>query len=428
MAEQTPSRYVSSPVYRWYALSVLMLIYLFHSVDRAMPAILTEPVKAEFDLSDAQLGIFTGLAYGLSLAVCVLPAGALSDRAHRRNLLGILVIIWSACTAIGGFVRNFGQLVAARVGVGAAEAGAAPTAMPMIMDMFPARSRGTAVGFFYASANLGAVVAAAVGGYVAEYYGWRMALLVTGLPGILAAILLFATVEEPRRGEQDASNAVRDENRGAGMIAAMRFVAHKPALLLLMTGCALMGLISISLGAWAASFFVRVHGLSLAEVGTLIGVFGGVGGVVAPALYGKLGDTLMVRHPAWPVRLVWISAIFAAVAGYVMLFSPFMLVAIIAYGIGEFLRSGYPPPTYSALLAHTPPQLRGSVMALLQFISVLIGFGAGPILIGALSDYYGGGVMIRYALATGLLAFVPVIICLAAASVLLYRKKPSFDD
>lgn len=423
MTRSAASRYVSSPAYRWYALGVLMLIYLFHSVDRAMPAILTEPIKAEFALSDTQLGIFTGLAYGLSLAACVLPVGALSDRVHRRNLLGLLVILWSACTVIGGFVRNFGQLVLARVGVGAAEAGAAPTAMPMIMDMFPARSRGTAFGLFYASANLGAVVAAAAGGYVAQNYGWRAAMLLAGLPGILAAILLFATVAEPRRGEHDAADAACDESKGAGMMAALRFVARKPALLLLIAGCALMGLISISLGAWAASFFVRVHGLSLSEVGTLIGLFGGIGGVVSPALYGKLADILMVKHPAWPLRLVWISAILAAAAGYVMVFSPFVAVAIIAYGVGEFLRSGYPPPTYSVLLAQTPPQLRGSVMALLQFISVLIGFGAGPVLIGALSDYYGGGTMIRYALATGLLAFVPVIVCLTASSALLYRKK-----
>src|SRR3546814_19885477 len=88
----------------------------------------------------------------------------------------------------------------------------------------------------------------------------------------------------------------------ARFVDVLRFIWHKPALIFLIAGCSLLGLISISLGSWAASFFVRVHGLSLSEVGLLLGIFGGLGGVVAPAVYGKLGDTLLPRNPPWPLR------------------------------------------------------------------------------------------------------------------------------
>ncbi|MBN8842913.1 MAG: MFS transporter [Sphingomonadales bacterium] len=423
--ELTPSRYARSPAYRWYAVGVLMLIYMSHAVDRSMPSILTEPIRAEFGLSDAQLGLFTGVAYGLALAAFVLPMGYFSDRVHRRNFLAVIVFIWSICTALGGFARDFWHLLITRTGVGAAEAGAAPAALPMLMDMFPARGRGLAFGMFYVSANLGAVVASAAGGYMADHHGWRTALFVAGAPGIFAALLLFFTVEEPRRGEMEepgADGTIAPVAK-ARFVDVLRFIWHKPALIFLISGCSLLGLISISLGAWAASFFVRVHGLSLSEVGLLIGIFGGLGGVVAPAVYGKLGDTLLMRNPAWPLRLVWISAIVALFSGYMMLFSPVLAIAVVGYGLGEFLRSGYPPPAYSTLLNETPPHMRGTMTSIVQFTSVLIGFGLGPVMVGMLSDFYGGGVMIRYALATGLLVFIPVVLFLAIASRMLYGRR-----
>ena len=184
-----------------------------------------------------------------------------------------------------------------------------------------------------------------------------------------------------------------------------------------------MALISISLGAWAASFFVRIHGLSLAEVGLLVGIFGGMGGVVAPAVYGKLGDSLIPRYAGWPLRLIWISAILALGAGMMMLFSDILVLAVIGYGLGEFLRSGYSPPAYATLMSLTPPSMRGSMMSIIQFASVLIGFGLGPLLVGMLSDYYGGGVMIRYALATALFVFIPVTIFIALASWILFGRR-----
>jgi len=106
-----------------------------------------------------------------------------------------------------------------------------------------------------------------------------------------------------------------------------------------------------------------------------------------------------------------------------MLFSPVLALAVLGYGLGEFLRSGYPPPAYSTLLNETPPHMRGTMTSIVQFTSVLIGFGLGPVMVGMLSDFYGGGVMIRYALATGLLVFIPVVLFLAIASRMLYGRR-----
>ena len=175
-APVAPDRY-ANPAYRWYAVLVMMGVYLCHALDRSMAGILVEPIKAEFGLTDTQAGLYAGTGYGLAFAIFVVPMGLLSDRVNRRNLLAALVATWSICTALGGFARNYGQLVVARMGVGAAEAGSAPLAMPMLSDIFPAGRRSFVVGIFYMSTNVGSVLASVAGGYIAAEHGWRTALL-----------------------------------------------------------------------------------------------------------------------------------------------------------------------------------------------------------------------------------------------------------
>ena len=104
-----------------------------------------------------------GLPSVLAFAVAGIPFGVISDRMNRRNLLAGAVVVWSICTALGGLARNFVQLVLTRVGVGAAEASAAPIAMPMITDVFPARKRTFALGVFYMSPSLGTFLASVLG-------------------------------------------------------------------------------------------------------------------------------------------------------------------------------------------------------------------------------------------------------------------------
>ena len=77
----------------WYTLTILTLVYVSNSIDRTAMSILIEPVKHEFQLSDGQMGVLTGLAFGLTYALVGLPMGWLIDRVNRTRLLSAMVAI-----------------------------------------------------------------------------------------------------------------------------------------------------------------------------------------------------------------------------------------------------------------------------------------------------------------------------------------------
>ncbi|MGE0387535.1 MAG: spinster family MFS transporter [Gammaproteobacteria bacterium] len=416
-----------SPAYRWYVVFVFMLIYACHSLDRGIPNIVVEPVKREFGLSDAEIGLFTGVSFGVAFALAALPMGYLADRTHRRNMLAAVMLLWSGCTALGGIVRSYALLLLSRVGVGIGEAGAAPLALPMISDIFPPHRRAFAIGVFYMSVPIGAVVANVAGGWVAEHFGWRAAFLMAGAPGLLLAFVLLATVREPRRGGADGAEP-NEDGEPARIGAVLRFVVSQPGLLCLMGGCATMGLITITSHAWIGSFFIRVHGLNLTEVGLLLGAGNAVGGISAYLIIGALADRLGARDPRWPLRLVWLGALAAIAMALAMLFTPAIAVSVAAYFLVILLTNGYPPPTYAVLMGATPAQMRGTIMSLLQLITNLVGFSVGPVVIGVLSDRFGGGTAIRYALASALVFNLVAVALFLAASRLLYGANRAVAD
>lgn len=409
--------YQSGP-YRWYVLLLLTLIYTSHAMDRAMPGILVEPVRHEFGLKDAELGLFTGVSFGIAFALAVLPMGFLSDRRGRRNFLAVILVLWSLCTALGGLARSYFQLVLTRFGVGATESGAAPIILPMLTDIFPADRRAFAMGLLYIGSPLGAFLASIMGGYVAAEHGWRAALLLAGAPGLLLAVLLLTTVKEPPRG--GAQLAAQPPPK-PGEVAA--FLWRKPALVCLIIGGSLIGLVSIAMGAWSGSFFIRSHGLGLKETGLILGVGGGLSAMIAAPAYGWLADRLVRRAPHWPLTLAWVSALLAAASGFAMLFAPALAVAIAGFVAGDVFRAGYAPLIYSVLMEQTPSRMRGTVMSTVQLTTNLVGFGLGPLIIGALSDLYGGGAALRYAMANALGIFALVVVLLVTGSVALYGMR-----
>lgn len=404
-----------SPVYRGYVLLVLTLIYACHALDRGIPNIVLELVKRDFALSDGQLGLFTGTLFGVAFAIAGVPLGFVSDRVNRRNMLGAILVLWSACTSLGGFATSFPLLLASRFAVGAAEAGAAPIAMPMLSDVFPPGRRAFVIGLFYMS-NPIAGLATAGAALIAAEYGWRPAVLLAGAPGLLLAVLLFATVREPRRGGSEAAGTT--QRAGAGEV--LRFLAGQPGLLLLMLGCALCGFVAISTGAWVVSFYTRVHGLDLKALAPL---FAGIGflGLASYPLVGWLADAAARRDPRGPLLLVAAICAVGSGLGVLALHVPSVWLAIPLWVVFGFFTHAYTPPPYAALMAKTPPHMRGVTMSTLQLTTNLLGFGIGPAWVGAMSDALGGGTAIRDALSIAVALLLVAAACLFAAARLLYE-------
>ena len=203
------------PAYSWYALSILVIVYVLNFVDRNIISILAEDIKADLGLRDDQIGFLYGTAFGVFYALFGIPLGKLADSWHRIRLMTIGLAIWSAFTAFSGFAKNFATLSVARIGVGVGEATASPSAYSLISDWFPARLRATALAIYSSGLYIGGGVSLLIGGAIVERWnaaypvdapmglaGWQAAFIIVGLPGLLLAALVF-TLREPLRGESE---------------------------------------------------------------------------------------------------------------------------------------------------------------------------------------------------------------------------------
>ncbi|ANY18814.1 L-galactonate transporter [Tsuneonella dongtanensis] len=210
------------PAYSWYALGVLVLVYVLNFIDRQILSILANDIKADLGVDDAFLGFLYGTAFAIFYALFGIPLGKLADSWHRVRLLTIGLALWSLMTAVSGFAKNASVLTGARIGVGVGEATAGPSAYSLISDWFPARLRATALAIYSSGLYIGGGVSLLIGGLIVEGWneaypgggplglvGWQAAFISVGLPGLLLAAWVF-TLREPVRGAIDGLPTPRD--------------------------------------------------------------------------------------------------------------------------------------------------------------------------------------------------------------------------
>lgn len=216
-AVQLPTAPPARRYYRWYVLALLTASQVCSYMDRTIIGLVIEPVRAEFGLSDGQMGFLSGLAFGIAFAVTALPFGWLVDRCNRAKLLALVVALWSLLTMLCGMAQSYLMLLASRMSVGAAEAGGSPTGVSIISDYFAPKERSSAIAIWYSSATLAVIVTFLFGGYVAQHYGWRATFLFAGIPGLVIALLIFFTLREPVRGARDLVIEGATERKPLGM-------------------------------------------------------------------------------------------------------------------------------------------------------------------------------------------------------------------
>jgi MFS family permease len=198
-APQVDNPYLSNKT-RNYALGLLTVGYCFNFIDRQLLSILQEAIKVDLGLSDGQLGLLTGFAFAMFYVSAGIPIARWADKGNRRNIVAYAIGIWSFMTAISGLAQNYLQLFLARIGVGIGEAGGSPPSHSIISDIFPPEKRATAISIYSTGVNVGILFGFLFGGWLNEFFGWRVAFAVVGAPGILIAIIIRYTLKEPIRG------------------------------------------------------------------------------------------------------------------------------------------------------------------------------------------------------------------------------------
>ena len=238
---------------RGLTLTLLTLTYFFSYMDRQILAILLERIKADLVLTDTQLGLLSGLVFAIFYATLGIPVARLADRTSRRNIIAVSLTIWSAMTALCGLAQNFTQLMLFRIGVGIGEAGSSPPSHSIIADLYPPEKRASAMAVYSLGVVLGAGFGTLIGGVVAHAYGWRIAMMTVGLPGIVLAVVVRLFMVEPRRGLSDVSRVAEQQAMPSIAQGFASMWASAPARHLVM-GVTLTSMIGYALTGWGPSF------------------------------------------------------------------------------------------------------------------------------------------------------------------------------
>jgi MFS family permease len=366
-------------------------------LDRQVINILAEPIKNDLGLSDTQLGLLTGFAFGIVYTLLGFPLARAADRHNRPWIIGGCLAAWSGFTIACGFARNYVQLAIARAGVGIGEAGCNPAAHALIADYTPKEKRASALAFYAMGTPIGALLGLAMGGYLADAFGWREAFVVAGLPGVVFALIAVFTLKEPRRMLRAAGPAAAAEL--ATFSQTVRYLARKEAFWCLAVGAGIRAWVGYGHAAFVPSFFYRVHGADIAELaarfgmktqtftGIAIGLITGVGGAFGSWLGGRIAD-----H--WGAKDLRVFGAVPAIATIVA--APFTLLAfttgngalgLAALFIPYTLGTLWYGPVYAAAQGMVPPQMRAMSASILLFVINFLGLVLGALSIGAMSDF-----------------------------------------
>ncbi|MEM8941088.1 MAG: MFS transporter [Pseudomonadota bacterium] len=372
----------NSVVYRRFVLVMLTVVYGFNFIDRQILVILQEPIKLEMGLSDAQLGLLSGFTFAIIYVTAGIPIAYLADRSNRRNIIAIALTVWSGMTALSGFAQNYWQLLLARVGVGLGEAGGSPPAHSIISDYFPPERRATALSFYSTGIYVGILLGYAFGGLLAATFGWRMAFLVVGLPGIVLAVLLLVFVREPSRGRWDGNASLNERPTLGETLTLLRRRKSFPFVAL---GCAMTAFVAYGNGNFYPSFLIRNHGMDIAQVGLVLSLVAGISGGIGTFAGGYLADRLIVRDRRWYTWVPILGLVLALPGFYILISDNTTVVLVLMFLVG-IVNSLYLGPSIAVSHAMMPPQMRALTSAVLFFVLNMIGLGLGPFITGLNSD------------------------------------------
>lgn len=371
----------------WTTVLVLLLAYAVSFLDRQILSLLVGDLKSDLQISDTQIGLLQGPAFGIFYAVMGLPFGWLADRVHRVRLIAGGILLWSLMTVLGGFSHSFAMLFATRMGVGVGEAALVPAAVSLLAGSFPAERRALPMAVFTSGVSVGVALSLALGGALVDFAQsnpggwlagrapWQIVLILAGLVGVPVALAVLLFLREAEMATAKTAPA------GEKLLPYLR---REPRLFaLLLAGASVLYIPSYATSAWMPSQFVRSFGWTPTAVGVRMGTLILFGALIGNIASGVIATRLTKRgHPHGTALTMAVGAALLAPFAIMGPLAPSPMLAQIGFtGIytGIALCFGVASASFVAV---TPPALRGRMSALYLSAGNLAGFAVGPPLTG----------------------------------------------
>lgn len=386
-----------SPARAWWSVFVFTVALMLNFLDRQVMTLLVTPIKRDLHLSDTQMSLLIGFMFALFYVIVGLPLSRLVDRGTRKWVVGAGITLWSLMTAACGLAQSFGTLALARMGVGVGESCNAPGTYSMASDMFPRDKLARAISVIGIGTVAGQGMALLVGGTVivalvklgtvtlpvlGTLHAWQLTFMIVGLPGILWALLLMATVPEPpRRGETTAA-AMPSLGAVGRFLGAWRS-AYLPCVLVV----GISAMLTFGTNVWSPSLFERKFGWGPGVPGLYLGLISLLVSPLGLVLGGWLADRRLAQ--GHDDAAMWVcSRALVGVVPFAILFplmpTPALSLAMLAASL--FFGSMNAGPANAAVLTITPGRMRGTITALYIAIYNVLGYGVGPLIVALLTD------------------------------------------
>ena len=386
--KEIPEGYLFTKGYTNYIFILLFLLYMFDYIDRLVITSLFPFLKADWNLTDTQCGMLVSAVYW-SIVLFTFPVSILVDRWSRRKTIGMMAVLWSIATAVGAFSRTFRQLFTARTFIGVGEAGYAPGGSAMMSAIYPEGKRAWMMGLWNASIPLGSAIGVALGGIIATHFGWRSALGIVAIPGMIIAILFFfikdyKTIELKKTVTKEEKKAERKKVRMSIYDMLKEFLA-KPSLICTYFGMAGVVFTTTSLLTWLPTYFHRVQGMEEGPAGvkaSAVMLFA----IIGAPLGGYLTDRWRKKQINARLLVPTLTSLLSAILMF-LAFSIFngQLQYLILLSMGISITA-----FIAAAAAVTQDVVHAGMRAISYAVAVviqnLLGASLGPIIMGSISD------------------------------------------
>jgi predicted MFS family arabinose efflux permease len=388
--------------YKAVVLGFLLAAYTFNFIDRTIIATIGQAIKVDLKITDTQLGLLGGLSFAVLYTLLGIPIARLAERWNRVSIISLALVVWSGFTVACGFAGSFLSLLALRVGVGVGEAGCSPPSHSLLSDYFEPRRRATALSIYAFGIPLGGMIGAVAGGWLAKSFGWRIAFMAVGAPGLILALLVKVFIKEPPRGHSDPAQKTAGAEAAAPTLSLGALAAHEIRELItvgadlfshwpvtnMILGLTMASFAGYGIGQFSAPYFIRAFGLDYATVGLVFGLIGGFSSGLGTLAGGVISDWAGKHHQRW-YALTPAIGLAVAMPIYILAYrAPEWRMAAMILLIPGLFHYTYLGPTFAVVQNVVETRRRATASAVMLLFVNIIALGGGPLFTGWMIDLF----------------------------------------